>query len=261
MKTMIFNKNIKEFSAEKKEEIKRQIEELEYTPTLAIVQVGNNEASNRYVRNKVKDCEEVGIEADVYVYDESVKESEFCNSIWDLNIHYDGIIVQLPLPVHLHEKRILEVIDADRDVDGFRNDSRFYPCTPKGIVDYLQKGCRYSFTGKNVTIIGRSNIVGKPLARMLTDLDATVTLCHSKTKDLERHIEKADLVICAVGKANFLDCGKYDVPIVDVGINFVDGKLVGDCYNTEGKDVTPVPGGVGLLTRVALLENVLEAVK
>ena len=121
-------------------------------------------------------------------------------------------------------------------------------------------GCRFSLARKNATVIGRSDIVGKPLAEMLTDLDATVTLCHSKTKNIYNHIQTADIIFCAVGKAKFLNCYPIHVPVIDVGINFnEDGKLVGDCYNTEGRDVTPVPGGVGLLTRLALLENVVEA--
>jgi methylenetetrahydrofolate dehydrogenase (NADP+)/methenyltetrahydrofolate cyclohydrolase len=125
-------------------------------------------------------------------------------------------------------------------------------------MDYLEY-CQFDLSGKNVVIIGRSNIVGKPLAKLMTDKDATVTLCHSKTKRIHKHIENADLVVSAVGRPRFLNCYPIHVPVIDVGINFVDGKMCGDCYNTEFRDVTPVPGGVGLLTRLALLDNVVEA--
>jgi methylenetetrahydrofolate dehydrogenase (NADP+)/methenyltetrahydrofolate cyclohydrolase len=125
-------------------------------------------------------------------------------------------------------------------------------------MDYLEY-CGFDLCGKDVVIIGRSEIVGKPLARMMTDADATVTLCHSKSY-LEPHIKNADLIVCAVGKPQFLDCSKINVPVIDVGINFDEnGKLCGDCYNSEGRDITPVPGGVGLLTRCALLDNVISA--
>ena len=171
---------------------------------------------------------------------------------------YDGIIVQLPLPPHIRSSIATAAIPAHKDVDGFRIDSEFEPATPKGIMDYL-KYCEFDLTGKDVVIIGRSDIVGKPLARMMTDADATVTLCHSKSK-LSSHIYHCDLIVSAVGKAGFLNCYPIHVPVIDVGINFNEqGKLVGDCVNIEGRDVTPVPGGVGLLTRAALLDNVIRA--
>ena len=149
----------------------------------------------------------------------------------------------------------------EKDVDGFRLDSWYYPATPKGILDYL-KYCKFDFDGKNAVVIGRSEIVGKPMARMLLEENITVSVCHSHTAeaDLEYLLKRADLVVCAVGKPRFLDCSNIDCPVIDVGINFDNnGKLIGDCYNVEGKDVTPVPGGVGLLTRVALLDNVITA--
>ena len=166
----------------------------------------------------------------------------------------------MPLPDHIDETAIKLAIDPMKDVDGFHPASHFKPCTPSGIVDYLINGCNYDFEGKNVTIFGRSEIVGRPLADMLLKLNATVTLCHSKTRNVWNHINTADLIVSAVGKAGFLNCYAIHVPVVDVGINFDEnGKLVGDCFNTEHRDVTPVPGGVGLLTRVALLENTLLA--
>jgi methylenetetrahydrofolate dehydrogenase (NADP+)/methenyltetrahydrofolate cyclohydrolase len=251
-------KDIKPYVKELKEQYKERIAKLGEAPKLAIVQVGNNEASNRYVKNKVKDCEEVGIIADVIRYPENTTEFELDDQLDHMHEYYDGIIVQLPLPQHIRPHIATAAIPADKDVDGFRVDSWFYPATPKGIMDYL-KYCEFDLTGKDVVIIGRSDIVGKPLARMMTDADATVTLCHSKSK-LSKHVYGCDLLVSAVGKAGFVNCYPLHMPIIDVGINFNEqGKLVGDCMNTEGRDVTPVPGGVGLLTRCALLDNVITS--
>lgn len=250
--------NIKEYTKELKEQFKDRIAAIGDAPKLAIIQVGNIEASNRYIKNKVKDCEEVGIIADVYQYPEDITEHELCENIKLDQEHYDGVIVQLPLPPHIREKVVVAAIDPMKDVDGFHPDSPYDPATPAGIMRYLRY-LKFDLTGKDVVIIGRSNIVGKPLARMMTDADATVTLCHSKSK-LAAHIYHCDLIVTAVGKAGFLNCYPIHVPVIDVGINFdKNGKLCGDCFNTEGKDVTPVPGGVGLLTRCALLENVIRA--
>ena len=250
--------NIKEYTKELKEQFKERIAAIGDAPKLAIIQVGNVEASNRYIKNKVKDCKEVGIIADVYQYPEDITEIELCENIKLDQPHYDGVIVQLPLPPHIREKAVVAAIDPEKDVDGFHSDSPYAPATPGGIMKYL-RACGFDFTGKHVVIIGRSNIVGKPLARLMTDADATVTLCHSKSK-IHDFIYSCDLIVTAVGKAGFLNCYPIHVPIIDVGINFDEnGKLVGDCFNTEGRNVTPVPGGVGLLTRAALLDNVIEA--
>ena len=261
---MILTKNIKEFCVERKAHLKEIIEQ-DYpdgidNPRLAVFQIGNVEASTRYIKNKKKDCEEVGIEFEWYYYPEDITTNELVCEIKDMINYVDGLIVQMPLPNHIDIEAIKTAIDPSIDVDGFHPLSWFHPCTPVGIIDYLATGCNFDFTGKNVTIFGRSDIVGKPLAKMLTDLDATVTLCHSKSKDKWQYIDGADLIISAVGKAGFLNCYAIHVPVIDVGINFDEnGKLVGDCINTESRDVTPVPGGVGLLTRVALLENTLLA--
>jgi methylenetetrahydrofolate dehydrogenase (NADP+)/methenyltetrahydrofolate cyclohydrolase len=164
----------------------------------------------------------------------------------------------LPLPKHIDVKQVQKSIPPENDVDGFLNESEFEPATPKGIMDYLRY-CEFDLCGKNVVILGRSDIVGKPLARMMTDADATVTLCHSKSRIWD-FMDSADLVVSAVGKAGFLNCYPIYVPVIDVGINFDEnGKMVGDVVNGEGRDVTPVPGGVGLLTRCALLDNVIRA--
>ena len=256
---MMILKNIKEYTQKRKAELKEQVSAMAAAPRLAIIQVGTVEASTRYVRNKIKDCEEVGIEAHWYGYEEFYTTEELIAEIRDLVPFYDGLIVQLPLPKHIDATKVLAAIPVEKDVDGFQYGSPFNPATPQGIMNYL-KYCNFDLCGANVVVIGRSDIVGKPMARMLTDANATVTLCHSKTKHLYSHVFNADLVVCAVGKAKFLNCYPIFVPVIDVGINFDEnGKMCGDCYNTENKDVTPVPGGVGLLTRCALLENVIKA--
>ena len=257
MTTMIL-KNCKEFTTKWKQELKDKVDKMESKPILSIIQVGNVEASNRYVRNKMKDCEEVGIIARHIICPENITTEELIDVIDSNQYNSNGIIVQLPLPDHVDAKRVTAAINPLKDVDGFRYDSKFKPCTPGGIMKYLEY-CGWDPIGKNVTIIGRSDIVGKPLAKMMTDADATVTLCHSKTQHLDRHLRSADLIVTAVGKAKFLNCYAIHKPVIDVGINFVDSKLVGDAFNTENRDVTPVPGGVGLLTRCMLLENVVEA--
>lgn len=258
MMTMIL-KDIKYYIKLMKRIYEYRISQLNETPKLAIIQVGNVEASSRYIRNKVKDCEEVGIIAHVYHYDEDITEQDLCYSIKLDQEFYDGVIVQLPLPPHIRQEAVVAAIKPEKDVDGFRIDSWYKPATPKGIMDYL-KYCEYDLTSKHVVIFGRSEIVGKPLARMMTDADATVTLCHSKTKNGLHFASNADLVVSAVGKPQFLDCEIIRCPVIDIGINFDEnGKLVGDCYNIDGRDVTPVPGGVGLLTRAALLDNVISA--
>lgn len=259
---MTILKNIKEYTANVKRELKEEVEGFSIAPSLAIIQVGAVEASNRYIRNKIKDCQEVGINAHHYAYEESITTDELALEVKDLAEHYNGIIVQLPLPVHIDVAAINDAIPKDRDIDGFTAGSLFDPATPSGIIDYLEY-CGFPFEGSEVLVLGRSDIVGKPMARMLTAKDCTVTLVHSKSKHIWSHIQDSDLIITAVGKAGFLNCYSMgDRPVVDVGINFnEEGKMVGDCFNTENRNVTPVPGGVGLLTRVALLKNVIKAYK
>jgi methylenetetrahydrofolate dehydrogenase (NADP+)/methenyltetrahydrofolate cyclohydrolase len=250
-------KDIKEYRAAAIEKLKDKVSQMEIKPSLAIIQVGDNEASNRYVRNKIRDCESVDIDGRIFKFSEDVLESTLLDQIKEIQKDYDSIIVQLPLPKHISVEKVTAAIDPSKDVDGFTANSKFTPCTPGGIMKYLEY-CGWDPIGKNVVIIGRSDIVGKPMAKLMTDADATVTLCHSRTKNLWKYIEAADLIICAVGKKEFLNCYSIHVPVIDVGINFTnEGKLVGDCFNTENRDVTPVPGGVGLLTRLALLENVV----
>lgn len=255
---------MKEYAAMRKAQLKTHIAQNEIVPSLLIIQIGNNEASTRYVRNKMKDCEEVGITAHHFIGMEDMTTEELIDFINDYQWKYDAVIVQQPLPAHMDQNRINAAIFPDKDVDGFHPTSHFYPATAKGIVDYLEWR-DFKFEGMNAVVIGRSDIVGKPVAKLLLERDCSVTICHSKTphKNLMNYVYDADLIICAVGKEKFLDCTFLNnTPIIDVGINFDgNGKMCGDCFGkTEGfTNVSPVPGGVGLLTRVALLENVVEA--
>ncbi len=231
---------------------------------LDIFQVGDNQASNAYIRGKIKDCEEVGITAKLHKFDESVEQEDLMWSIGEASLSgSSGIILQLPVPDHIDPIRaIRECIKPEQDVDGFVYD-KHYPCTPKGIIDWLDYN-RVPIEGKNVVIIGRSDIVGKPLAKMMTDRNATVTLCHSKTSEvnIKEFCEIADIVVVAVGKAKWFSFDLHNTPlIIDVGINRDENnKMCGDVdrehMEQQGCYVTPVPGGVGLLTRVALLKNV-----
>jgi methylenetetrahydrofolate dehydrogenase (NADP+)/methenyltetrahydrofolate cyclohydrolase len=255
--------NIKKYAAELKEQFKERIAVIGDAPRLAIIQVGNLEASNRYIKNKIKDCEEVGIFTKHLHLNGDITTAEAKTAIAETLTQLPGafMMIQLPIPEQINLNALISMIPRWGDVDGMRPLSPFKPCTPLGIMRYLDY-CNFDLSGKDVTIIGRSDIVGKPLAKMMTDADATVTLCHSKTKNLSTHIYTADLIVSAVGKANFLNCYAIHEPVIDVGINFnEEGKLVGDCFNTENKDVTPVPGGVGLLTRCALLDNIVNAAK
>ena len=256
--------NIKEYTKSLKEEMKAQVQKMDKIPVLSIYQVGDNEASTRYVRNKMRDCAEVGIVATIKKYGEEVTTDELMNEIWEDEA--DGIIVQLPLPKHIDVKRITKAIPREKDVDGFRDDSPYMCCTPGGIINYLD-ACGFRFEGANAVVIGRSAIVGRPMARYLLDRDCTVTVCHSKTTKsyLYTLLNWADLVVCAVGKHGVFRSSEVDpkTVVIDVGINFDEnGKMVGDVINDAGHDtVTPVPGGVGLLTRCQLLANTIQAAK
>lgn len=253
-------KDIKHFVGIWKDVLKDRISQLGRKPALAIVQVGSLEASNRYVRNKIKDCEEVGIEATWTQLKEDVETKELVDVVAQLQKKVDGIIVQQPLPEHIDGEKVLAAIKPEKDVDGFRSDSKFNAATPWGIMKYL-KYCNFDLAGKRVCILGRSKTVGKPLAELMMAAGATVTIVHSKSDKMAKdfYAHHSDLVVSAVGKPKFLNCYSIHVPVIDVGINFTEDGLVGDCFNTDDRMVTPVPGGVGLLTRCALLENVVEA--
>lgn len=253
--------NIKEFVKEWKQEMSNSINK---EVSLAIIQVGDIEASNRYVKNKLKDCAEVGIIGNLYKLDSNVSTQQICNLI--NNCSEDGIIVQLPLPSHIDVQRVTEAIPLEKDVDGFKSDSKFTPCTPGGILKYL-KHINFNLDGANAAILGRSDIVGKPIAKLLLKENCTVSICHTHTKEDDKLLllRNADLVICATGHRGSMTSRQApNAFIIDVGINFDENnKLCGDVLIFPGDEhrVTPVPGGVGLLTRCMLLQNTIEASK
>ena len=246
------------------------------TPGLAVVLVGENPASQVYVRNKVKACQDNGLHSVLEQYPASLSEADLLARVEALNndpaIH--GILVQLPLPAHIDAQKVIESISPDKDVDGFHVASAgalmvgqpgFWPCTPYGCMKMLES-IGYDLKGKHAVVIGRSNIVGKPMALMLLQKNATVTICHSATKDLKAMALQADVIVAAVGKRNVLtaDMVKPGAVIIDVGMNRNDeGKLCGDVDFEGVKEVagyiTPVPGGVGPMTITMLLVNTLEA--
>ena len=261
-----------------KEEINERMDVIGRRPKLVIISVGDDPASAVYVRNKMKAAEEVGIEVKHHQFGTTKKDAfEVISAIYFYNAlqEIDGIMVQLPLPKDWNERAIIDAIDPGKDVDGLTtiNIGRlrsgqpcFEPCTAAGIID-LCKYYNIGLEGKNVTIIGRSNIVGKPLADMMMAEGATVTQCHSKTKNLTNHITGADIVVSAVGKPKFLTRKNFSFmteAIIDVGINRdEDGKLCGDVAFDEVvyycNYITPVPGGVGPMTVAELMKNVVEA--
>lgn len=251
----------KNLAAEIKQHIKTIVEDDYLNLTLTIVKVGDDPASESYVRGKVKDCEEVGIRAEVIKLPENTEEATLLKVVKLAQYNSDGIIVQLPLPKHINKDKVINVIRPDKDVDGFRRDSYFTPCTPAGIMRMLPE----DLAGKDCLVINRSDIVGRPLVNLLLDRHATVTIAHSKTKDLETKIENADIIITGVGIPNFikLDKVKSHQVVIDVSINRgEDGKLCGDLEKPQGDvDFTysSVPGGVGLMTRAMLLYNVLKS--
>ena len=269
----------KDLASKIKENIHSDIKNLENevgtTPHLAVIIVGNNPASQSYVKGKSKACKEIGIRNTTIALSENVAEYELLQTINDLNSNPDvhGILVQLPLPSHIDEHKVMSCIVPEKDVDGFHrvNVEALYtgkstgivPCTPKGII-HLLKEANVDIAGKNAVVIGRSNIVGLPIAKLLIDNNATVTICHSKTQNLKDITSKADILVVAIGKAKFItaDMIKPNAVVIDVGINRVDGKLVGDVDFDNVKDkvsyITPVPGGVGPMTITCLLENTIE---
>lgn len=244
-------------------------------PGLAVVLVGEDAGSQIYVRNKGLACQTIGIYSRTIQLGGDTAESELLQVIDALNADslVSGILVQLPLPKHLDEAKVLARILPEKDVDGFHisNAGKLFngqesvvPCTPKGILYMLKQG-GVQLSGKEAVVIGRSNIVGKPIAMLLLNENCTVTLCHSRTQDLRAHTRRADILVAAIGKPRFVtaDMVKPGAVVVDVGINRVDGKVVGDVDFEAVKDIagyiTPVPGGVGKMTISMLMENTLEA--
>ena len=244
-------------------------------PKLVVILVGDNPASQTYVKNKAKACERVGFLSEIIELDGSISQEIVLSTIDRLNRDetVDGILVQLPVPKHLDAKAIVHALDPNKDVDGlhplnvaklYENEKGFVPCTPKGIMRLL-KEYQIDVVGKHCVVLGRSHLVGRPVAQLLLNENATVTICHSKTHNLSEFTKQADIIVVAIGRANFLTSKDVNHAecIIDVGINRVDGKLVGDVAYEELVDkvdaMTPVPGGVGPMTIGMLLENTLEA--
>ena len=272
----------KKTSSQIKEEIKEELkgikEKVGKVPGLAIVLVGENPASKIYVNSKIKGCAELGFESFAHYLPENVTEEELLNVIRELNEDekVDGILVQLPLPKHIDEKKVVDTIAFSKDVDGFKPENigllflgdknSIKPCTPSGIVE-LFKRYELEVEGKDVVIIGRSNIVGKPMAGFFINEGATVTICNSKTKNLADKLKEADIIVAAMGVAKFVkaDMVKDGAIIIDVGINRTEEGVFGDVdfenVAPKCKWITPVPGGVGPMTVAMLFKNTLSAFK
>lgn len=259
---------IKEYVLKEKESIKELIPSMERTPSFVIMQVNEDPASNAYVKGKIKDATEVGIKVELRKFPIDISEEDLIKEIEIVNKDdgIDGLIVQMPLPKQINEEHIKLAVSPEKDIDGFHPLSSFIACTPKGIMDYL-KSENVEFVGKNALVIGRSNIVGRPMANLLLNESCSVSVVHSKTPkdELRRFVENADIIVIAIGRCGFLDDSftyKKDAVIVDVGINRTEEGLKGDALaNLPVKLQTPVPGGVGLLTRLSLLKNVILANK
>ena len=273
--------NGKELAANIRKELKKEVEELKKKaiyPKLAVIMVGDDKASKVYVKSKSNACEEIGIEYEEFLLDENTTMEQLLNLIYKLNedekVH--GILLQSPVPKHLDINMAFKEIKTEKDVDGFNpinvgklslNQDCFVSCTPYGIIKMLE-AYNIPIEGENAVIIGRSNIVGKPLMQCLLNKNATVTICHSKTKNIEETTKRADIVIAALGKPNFVNANmvKEGAVVIDVGINRMeDGKIIGDVnfedVSKKASYITPVPGGVGPMTVAMLMHNVVKAAK
>ncbi|HLC51887.1 MAG TPA: bifunctional 5,10-methylenetetrahydrofolate dehydrogenase/5,10-methenyltetrahydrofolate cyclohydrolase [Candidatus Nanoarchaeia archaeon] len=254
------------------EELKVKLNQSSYKPQLSIILCGDDPASILYTKMKKESGEAIGLKAEIHKLDSTITESEFIKTIEDLNQNSDGIMVQLPLPKHLNTRKIMSFIEPDKDVDGLTEtslrrivdgDERFASATPKGIIKLLEE-YNLSIEGKEITIINRSSIVGKPLALLFLNRGATVTICHSKTKNLLKHTRDADIIVIGVGKPNFLKAEmiKENCVVIDVGTNKTEEGLKGDVdfENVKHKAsfITPVPGGVGPVTVAMLLNNIVN---
>lgn len=270
--TILDGKRIKE---EKIKELKKEISLLKRPPSIVVIQIGNNEASNVYIKNKEKSALELGCNFTHVKFDEDVTLEEVLLEIDELNNdkNVDGILVQMPIPKHLNVSVIQNRVKHTKDIDGltdinagllFHNKDAFIPCTPKGIMEIL-KYYNIEVKGKHVVIVGRSELVGRPLSSLMLNNNATVTICHSYTLNLSSITKLADILIVAVGKRNTINSSmvKDGVVVIDVGINKEDGKLYGDVDFDSVKEkcsyITPVPGGVGQTTVLSLYQNLLKA--
>ena len=273
--------NGKELAKKIREELKEEVirlKERNISPKLAVIMVGNDKASEVYVRNKSKACQEIGIEYEEFFMKETITQKELMDLINNLNERKDvhGILLQSPIPAHLDIREAFNAIDYRKDVDGFNpinvgklsiGEDCFISCTPYGVVKMLEE-YNISVEGKRAVIIGRSNIVGKPLIQCLLNKNATVTVCHSKTKNIEEITREADILIAALGRPKFVkeNMVKDRAVVIDVGINRnEEGKLVGDVdfenVSKKASYITPVPGGVGPMTIAMLMSNVVKAAK
>jgi methylenetetrahydrofolate dehydrogenase (NADP+)/methenyltetrahydrofolate cyclohydrolase len=271
----------KQISLDIKNELKEKVakyKEQGIEITLAVVKVGNDPASAVYVRNKEKACEYVGINSKTLALPEETTEEELLNVVRELNEdkNVNGILVQLPLPKHIDESKVLLTIDSTKDVDGFHpvnvgkmviGEDTFLPCTPAGIIEMIKR-TDIDIEGKECVVIGRSNIVGKPMAMLMLKENATVTIAHSRTKDLKEVTKRADIIVAAIGKAKFVtaDYVKEGAVVIDVGMDRDEnGKLCGDVdfesVSKVASAITPVPGGVGPMTVTMLLVNCLRSVE
>lgn len=268
--------NGKSLAKEIKQELEEKVSRDNIKCSLAVVIVGDDPASRVYVNGKKADCDEIGIKSYEYALDESTSEEELLELVEKLNNddNINGILVQLPLPKHINEQKIINAINPDKDVDAFHpvnvgkimiGNYSFLPCTPSAVMELIEK-TGIDLTGLKCVVVGRSNIVGKPLSMLLLHKNATVTICHSKTENLKEECRQADVLIAAVGVPELIK-GDYIKPgaiIIDVGINRLpNGRLVGDVAFNEAMDIasyiTPVPGGVGPMTRAVLMKNVINA--
>ena len=271
----------KELARKTREKLKIECDNLKkegILPKLAVIMVGDDKASQIYVKNKSKACQEIGIKFEEYFLGNDIKQEELIELIQKLNLDksINGILLQSPIPKSLDINEAFRTIWPEKDVDGFNpinvgklclNQETFVSCTPYGIMKMFEE-YDIDLTGKNVTILGRSNIVGKPLIQCCLNKNATVTVCHSKTKDLKEHTKNADIVISAIGKAKFVtaDMIKDGAVVIDVGINRDEsGKIIGDVdfekVSSKASYITPVPGGVGPMTIAMLMNNVIKATK
>lgn len=268
-------------STQIKDELKAEVAQLKekgIAPCLAVIQVGNDPASSVYVNNKKKACAYIGIESLAYELDENITQEELLRIVEELNQNekVNGILVQLPLPKHINEEAVIQAISPEKDVDGFHPETvgnmcigskGFLPCTPAGVIQLLKRS-HIEIEGKECVVIGRSNIVGKPMAILLLRENGTVTITHSRTKDLKEIAKRADILIAAIGKPKFVtsDYVKEGAVVIDVGIHRnEDNKLCGDVDFDDVVDkvsaITPVPGGVGPMTIAMLMNNCVETVR